>query len=107
MKPETYLATKEGEIYWVCPEHIPSLYYSLKIHNCAISSCRGTRPDISKLVPVILRVKPVNENECNFIHCNEEKQSKKKYCSDKCRIAQARYNYAQKNKLRKEFLRNN
>ena len=100
----TALAYWVSEKEWVCPKHLPSVCYPSNMGRCCYHSCDSVRPkrvkvaEVNKKMPQIIKEK--GKETCSFHACFETKRSKSLYCSDTCRVKNARYNYKERQKAK-------
>ena len=90
----TYWSTRDSQLVWVCPNHIPSAIYSVKIPHCCYTDCNNIRPKQEDILENI-------EKKCSYVPCPNTRKEGRKYCSDVCRKRKARKKYREKMKKQK------
>jgi hypothetical protein len=91
---------KQGFERWACRNQLSSYGFKMDKTHCWLGSCPGR---IGKLVDISEPVKPEAKDICNHYGCSEKiASSRKKYCSDRCRLRKARADYEKRNPDRKK-----
>ena len=95
-----WVTGRDGEERWACRNQLSSYAFKMDKTHCWLGSCPGR---VGKKYNFQEPVKPKVENICNHYGCNEPiASSRKRYCSDKCRLRKARADYETRNPNRKK-----
>lgn len=81
---------------WICRDQLQSFRFPRQFKDCFLVGCPGRGPYVEKQEPVAIEDPAVEK--CAFFKCSEPRAKGRKYCSDRCRLRNARWAYKQRNK---------
>lgn len=92
---------------WVCSDQLQTFRFPRQFKECFLIGCPGRGPYVEKKVieaaslegPLEMRLDTLlQDSTCSFFKCESTRAPGRKYCSDRCRLRSARWNYEQRNK---------